>query len=287
MSFEYEALKEHIKKLGFDIDIEAYEKLKRFVEVTSKDGDINGLEHYMKQVQNCGGYALQIPICIFSGDDYTFEEKVLRITELYPFVRLLSDTELKQDEYAVVFRAGKTGHHFIQVDENGKATEKCESDLPRNFQGWRRLEDSPEAVFAVVKQEYRDKSMRDLPQCNRDMFLDEEAYYMIEDSGFKSILKKKADKPITFNEKLQDAYNNKSSTFTYQGKTFYLKINKNDPELIYICDDNEILGELCTDGKEFVIELNDTKKNKIFGYEPSKPLEIKYEDEDIDDNLQK
>lgn len=46
--------------------------------------------------------------------------------------------------------------------------------------------------------------------------------------------------------------------------------------MIYLCDDTEILGEFCTDGNEFVIELNDKKKNKIFGYEPSKPLEIKY-----------
>ena len=60
---------------------------------------------------------------------------------------------------------------------------------------------------------------------------------------------------------------------------FYLKINKNDPEIIYICDQDEILGELCTDGKEFIIDLNDKKKNKIFGYEPSKPLTIKYREE--------
>ena len=276
MSLEYESLKEHIKKLGFDIDIEIYTKLKEAVEYYTENKDINGLEHYMKQIQNCGGYALQIPICIFSGGNYTFEEQVLRITELYPFVRLLSDTELKEDEYVVIFRSGKTGHHFIRIDENGNATDKHECNLPGNFQGWGTLEHAPEAVFAVVKQEYRSEAIKDLPQCNRDMFLNEDAYYKIEEDGYKSIRKKKAAKPITFRDRLQNAYNNRTSSFPYQGKTFYLKINKDDSELIYICDDAEILGELCTDGNEFIIELNDKKKNKIFGYDPSKPLEIKY-----------
>lgn len=276
MSLEYENLKEYIKKLGFDIDIEAYRQLKEAVEYYNKNKDINGLEHYMKQIQNCGGYALQIPICIFSGSNYTFEEQVLRIIELYPFVRLLSDTELKEEEYVVIFRSGQTGHHFIRIDENGNATDKHECNLPGNFQGWGTLEHDPEAVFAVVKQEYRSEAMKNLPQCNKDMFLDEDAYYKIEENGYKDIRKREATKPITFRNALQDAYNNKTSSFTYQGKTFYLKVNKNDSEMIYLCDDTEILGEFCTDGNEFVIELNDKKKNKIFGYELSKPLEIKY-----------
>ena len=280
MSLEYEFLKEHIKKLGFDIDIDAYPELKEAVKYFAEKEDIHGLEHYMKQIQNCGGYALQIPICIFSGDNYTFEEKVLRITELYPFVRLLSDTKLKEDEYVVIFRAGKTGHHFIRIDEKGKATDKNECDLPENFQGWGNLEHTPEAVFAVVRQECRHKSIRDLPQCNRNMFLNEDAYYQTEEDGYKDIIKKKASKPVTFEDKLRDAYNNKTSSFIYQGKTFYLKINKNDSEIIYICDDEEILGEFCTDGNEFIIDLNAKKKNKIFGYEPSKPLLIKYREED-------
>lgn len=287
MSFEFEILKQHIKELGFDIDIESYPKLKDAVKYFSEKNDINGLEHYMKQLQNCGGYALQIPICIFAGDNYTFEEKVLRITELYPFVRLLLDTELKENEYMVIFRAGKTGHHFIRIDDNGKATDKHECNLPENFKGWGNLENDPEAVFAVVKQEYRSKSIKELPQCNRDMFLDEDAYYQIEEDGYIDISKKKANKPTTFKDKLQNAYSNRTSSFTYQGKIFYLKINKSDPETIYICDQDEILGKLCTDGKEFIIDLNDKKKNKIFGYESSKPLTIKYREEDnsLDENI--
>lgn len=279
MTLEYEALKDYIKKLGFDIDIEAYAQLKKAIEYYNKNKDINGLEHYMKQIQNCGGYALQIPICIFSGDNYTFEEQVLRIIELYPFVRLLSDTELKKEEYIVIFRSGKTGHHFIRIDENGNATDKHECNLPGNFQGWKTLEHDPEAVFAVVKQEYRSEAIKNLPQCNKNMFLNEDAYYKIEEDGYQDIRKKEANKPVTFRDALHDAYNNRTPSFLYQGKTFYLKTNKNDPEIIYICNDTEILGKFCTDGDECVIELND--KNKIFNYEPSKPLKIKYRKQDM------
>ena len=278
MNIDY--IKKYLKNLGFDLDMEEYEKTKRVLENCAKKDDIEGIENYMKQCQNCGGYALQIPVCIFSGCNYTFEEQVLRITELYPFVRLLSDTKLKENEYLVKFRSGKTGHHFMRIDKSGNTTDKCECNLPGKFEGWGTLEDAPEAVFAVVKQEYRNEKIKDLPQCNRDMFLDEDAYYEIEEDGYRDIRKIKASKPITFRDKLQEAYNNRNSSFLYQGKTFYLKINKNDSELINICDDSEVLGELCTDGNEFIIELNDKKRNQIFGFQPNKPLEIKHNKED-------
>lgn len=73
--------------------------------------------------------------------------------------------------------------------KNGNASDKHECNLPRNFQGWGTLEHDPEAVFAVVKQEYRSEAMKNLPQCNKDMFLDEDAYYKIEEDGYKDIRK--------------------------------------------------------------------------------------------------
>ena len=273
-------IKKYLKDLGFDLDTDGYEKTKKVVEECAKTDDINSIENYMKQCQNCAGYALQIPICIFSGCKYTFEEQVLRITELFPFVRLLSDTNLKENEYIVKFRSGKTGHHFIRIDENGKATEKNECNLPRDFQGWGTLENDPEAVFAVIKQDYRSDEIKNLPQCNRDMFLDEDAYYEIEADGYKDIRKREAKKPITFKEKLQEAYNNRNNSFSYQNKEYYLKTDKNDPEIIYICNDTEVLGELCTDGNNFILELNNEKKNQIFCFEPSKPIEIKQNKEE-------
>lgn len=275
MDLKYEEFKEFIKKLGFDVDIESYTRLKETIKYYAQNDDIHGLQHFFQQLQNCGGYALQIPICIFSGNNYTFEEQVFRIMELYPFVRLLSDTELKDNEYIVKFRSGKTGHHFIRVDEKGYVTDKHESNFPSEFQGWGTLENDPEAVFAVMKQEYRSSDVKDLPQCNRDMFLNDDAYYEIEEDGYKDIRTKQAIKPLTFSDRLQEAYNNRQSSLFYQGKTFYLKINKNDPELIYICNDREVLGELCADANEFILELNEEKKNIIFGFQPSKPIKIK------------
>ena len=53
------------------------------------------------------------------------------------------------------------------------------------------------------------------------MFLDEDAYYQIEEDGYIDISKKKANKPTTFKDKLQNAYSNRTSSFTYQGKIFY------------------------------------------------------------------
>ena len=76
--------------------------------------DLNGLIHYISQLQNCGGYALEIPTCIWPVKEYTFEEKVLRILELYPFVRLLSTGEIKDNEYVVLYRAKEGGHHFYK-----------------------------------------------------------------------------------------------------------------------------------------------------------------------------
>lgn len=105
------------------------------MEYCAEKDDISSLEHFMKQKQNCGGYALEIPICIYSDNKLTFEEKVLRILELYPFTRLLSNTELNKNEYIVIYRAGENGHHFIKIDDNGCTIDKHECNLPVEFQG--------------------------------------------------------------------------------------------------------------------------------------------------------
>lgn len=277
MSISIEEAKKHIKDLGFDVDLDYkidQDALNHFI---AKD-DLDGLVKYMSQLQNCGGYALEIPICIWPVNNYTFEEKVLRIMNLYPFVRLLSDSELKEDEYIVIYRAQGNGHHFIKLTDNGEALEKDASGLPQKFNGWGTLENSPEAVFAVIKQEYRDKKMKNLPQCNRNMFLDMDAYEYIEE-GYTDIITKEAEKPATFDKILRESYNNKNSSFLYNNKKFYLKVEKNDKDLIYICDENDILGTVCTDGETFIIELEEEKKNKIFGFEPSSPIQLESEKE--------
>ena len=186
-----EDVKKYISSFGFDIDLEIdiyKEAIKHFLEKQ----DLNGLIHYISQLQNCGGYALEIPVCIWPVQDYTFEEKVLRILELYPFVRLLSTGEIKDNEYVVLYRAAGGGHHFIKVKDNKEIVEKNGSNLPQKFDGWDNLKDSPEAVFAVVKQEDRDENVKKLPQCNRNINLDTDAYEYIEKDGYKDICLKPA-----------------------------------------------------------------------------------------------
>lgn len=275
MSISIEEAKREIKKLGFDIDLEN-KICKEAIEYFIAKEDLQGLIHYMSQIQNCGGYALEIPVCIWPVNNYTFEEKVLRIMNLYPFVRLLSDSELKEYEYMVIYRAQGNGHHFIKINDNGEAIEKDASGLPQKFNGWGTLENAPEAVFAVVKQEYRDEKMKKLPQCNRNMYLDNNAYECTED-GYTDIITSEAEKPATFDKVLKEAYNNRSSTFTYNNKKFSLKVERNDKDLIYICDENAVLGTVCTDGETFIIELDEEKKNKIFGFKPSTTILLESE----------
>lgn len=277
MSISIEEAKKHIKDLGFDVDLD-YKICQEAIEYFSAKDDLDSLVKYMSQLQNCGGYALEIPICIWPVKNYTFEEKVLRLMDLYPFVRLLSDTELKENEYVVMYRAEGSGHHFIKLNDDGEAIEKDASGLPQKFNGWGTLENAPEAVFAVVKQEHRDERIKTLPQCNRNMYLDNDAYEYTEDS-YTDIITRKAEKPATFDRILMEAYNNRNSTFTYNNKEISLKVEKDDKDLIYICYKNYVLGTVCTDGETFIIELDEKKKNIIFGFKPISPIQIGNEKE--------
>ena len=272
MSISIQDAKKYIRSLGFDIDL-SYERYQEALKYYTDKEDLEGLVHFMSQLQNCGGFALEIPICIWAEDICNFEEKVLRIMKLYPFVRLLSDTELEEDEYIVVYRAGELGHHFIKYTDDGEAVEKQSTELPKKFEKWYGLEDAPEAVFAVVKQEYRNKRTKKLPQCHRDMYLFNDAYKDTED-GY--IITRKAKKVETFDRTLKEAYKDRNSTFIYNNKEFSLKVAKDDKELIYICLKNDILGTVCTDGETFVIELDEEKKNTIFGFEPAQPIDLYY-----------
>jgi len=56
MDNKYNSLKQHIQKLGFDIDIEFYKELKDMVNNCTKNNDVEGLIEYFKNLQNCGGY---------------------------------------------------------------------------------------------------------------------------------------------------------------------------------------------------------------------------------------
>ncbi len=82
----------------------------------------------------------------------------------------------------------------------------------------------------------------------------------------KIYVKKMHGAPSTFEIKLKESYNNRKSSFTYNNKTFYLKHKKGE-ELIYICDENKVLGMTYTDGETFIIEIEEENKNEIYGFE--------------------
>ena len=113
---------------------------------------------------NCGGFALCINTCFFPGgskdcknDQEMVDRGVSFLLENIPFIRLLGDTELMEDEYIVEYRASKTaGHHFIRIDPQGKVEDKNESDRPRVIEDitdeeevWDTLANCPHAIFAV------------------------------------------------------------------------------------------------------------------------------------------
>ena len=273
--------------MGFDIDIESYDRLKELVKTFAENNNKQGLISFISSYQNCGGFALQIPTCIFSNTKLTFEEDVIRILELFPFVRLLGDSQLQDDEYIVEYRAGKRGHHFIRVDENGIATEKHESGLPQLFSGWGNLKNDEEAVFAVKKQEARTEEMKQLPQCNVDMFLNDNIYYVNLDEGTRQLVKRKADKPVTFEDALKAAYKDNSKSFSYLDKMFKLIKNEIDSEVLNISFKNEIFGKAFFDNDDLIIELDDQKKKFIFGYQPTKPILIKNIIKDQNNDLEK
>ena len=134
----------------------------------------------------------------------------------------------------------------------------------------------------MVGEHYKTRQkqfLQNLPQCNRDMFLNRDAYEYAE-NGYIDIITKEAKNPNTFDRMLKKAYNSKKSSFIYNNNNkFYLKVGKDDKDLIYICGENEILGTVCTDGETFIIELLEKKKNKIFGFQPSSQIQLESERE--------
>ncbi len=94
------------------------------------------VEYWFNQSINCGGCALKIDTCIFPGKG-DFERRVSGILESFPFVRLLGDTSLEEDEYLVLYRSlEEGGHHFVRIEDDGTVMEKEGCQPPQKFQGW-------------------------------------------------------------------------------------------------------------------------------------------------------
>ncbi len=220
---------------------EVHELLKRRIE---EDSQIR-----FNQSINCGGYALKIDTGVFpsKGD---FEAKVSSILESFPFVRLLGDTKLQEDEYLVLYRAKEDGgHHFIRIEDDGTVMEKDGADPIQQFKDWKTLKDAPEAVFAVKKEH-------------------EMNYFKLRGS---IIIPTKDAK--NFEKTVWSAMQNRQNTFEYHNHTYSLK--KAGEETVYICSGDEIVAEMMTDGEEYDIEIRKGKRAFISNTQPKNPIVIK------------
>ena len=200
---------------------------------------------------NCGGYALEVDTCIFpaENDGNNFERSVSSILELFPFVRLLGDTKLQEDEYLVLFRASKNGHHFIKQVDDGTFVEKEGGHAPKKFVKWSEsFENSQEAEFAVKKDhdiEYFDK--------------------------YGSIIIP-IETAKNFEETVIHTIQNMQNTFEYHNHTFQLK--KSDEGIIYVCSMGKIVAQVLIDDKDYDIEIKKEYKEYISN---AKPTEIMIE----------
>ena len=201
---------------------------------------------------------MEIDTCLFPGKN-DFERSVSSILDLFPFVRLVGDTEIKEDEYLVLFRTSKNGHHFVKIESDGTISEKNASEAPRKFQGWdKEFENSPEAAFAVKKK--------------HDMeYFDNYGSIMIPIEGAKN-----------FEESVVQAIKNKQNTFEYHNHNYVLK--KSGEGIIYVCSNDKIVAQVLMDEKDCDIEIDEQSKKYISNTEPSAMVIIDSEKQGEENN---
>ena len=102
---------------------------------------------------NCGGYALKVDTWINPPYCDGFDGKLAGLLSKFPFVRLLQDGKVAEDEYLVLYRTkGEMAHHFARVENDGVVREKDGEAPPQVFNGWNEYVDGAcEAEFAVKK----------------------------------------------------------------------------------------------------------------------------------------
>lgn len=197
---------------------------------------------------NCGGYSLKIDTTVYPYYYKDFSKCVSAILYKFPFVKLLGEEKLKDDEYLVLYRSNKenTGHHFVRVDDDGRVTEKEGKEEPQIFAGWRNLESCQEAIFAVKKE--------------HTMF-----GYDNFDVNDKNI------NAFNFEESIINAINNKNNSFEYHGHEYVLK-KYSDIEILVVSN-KMIVANVITDGEEYLIETVEEKNDYIENFSGSiKPI---------------
>lgn len=196
--------------------------------------------HWANEKINCGGYALKIDVWLNATNQENFSQSISSILNRFPFVRLLGDKPLKDDEYLVIYRApeGKnTGHHFIRVDSDSTIREKDGNNEPRIFESWGNLEECPEAIFAVKKE--------------HEMF----GYDFLK-------VNHNYEKGLDFEETINKSIRERHNSFSYHNHNFSLKKSKED-EIFAIDENGQIVADIIVDESECLVEAREEKRDYI------------------------
>lgn len=224
-------LKEHLRN-EYQKSYENYcEMMKGFK--LNPDSYEEYIEKVFRKRINCGGYAFEIDSCIFL-QGLSFEQAVSSLLEQIPFIRLLGNTELLEDEYIVKYRTAKNGigHHFVKL-KDGKITEKDTDSEIRNFEEWVDvLKNRPEAIFAVKK--------------NHDRKLDGNFIYLKDGKDF--------------DETVLTAYQEKQNHFEYHCHSYSFK---KDSSGFYIYSNSLKIADLLIEDNECIAIINDGMEDYI------------------------
>ncbi len=199
---------------------------------------------------NCGGYALKIDQCVFPSNNQNFSQMVSSFLEKFPFIRLLGDKLLEDDEYLVIYRALKgkeVGHHFIRVDSDATVREKEGSSEPKIFEKWEFPDnDIEEALFAVKKE--------------HEMF------------GYTTRYVNRDCNGLDFEEEVAKAIREKQNSFSYHNHSFCMKKSKED-EVFVTTTDGKVVADVVVDGSDCLVEVLESKKSYVENTSgPTKPI---------------
>lgn len=209
-------------------------------------------ERWFDERINCGGYALELDTCVFNHSK-DFECAVSELLNKVSFVRLLGDTQLKDDEYLVIWKVHEGGgHHFIKVQEDGTIIEKDGAGPIRKFSGWSKsLNGCSEAVFAVKKE--------------HDIHVSgEDRYYLITIYGTGG---------LNFEQTAQSAIQAKENSFEYHNHSYYFK--KGDDGSVYICSEGRIVADAFIEDEQCLVDILESEKRYVSNTQSSQPLIIK------------
>jgi hypothetical protein len=198
---------------------------------------------------NCGSYALEIDQPIYPFGYTDVNKNVSCILNNFPFVRLLGDSQLKDDEYMVLYKANSAGygHHFVKVDETGKLTEKDGSKPVGDFTDWSKNLDSDVAVFAVKKKH--------------------------NNFGYhQNDIRQYSTKDVCFSDSLSRAIAARQNFFSYRGTKYSLK--KDEHGAIIVVANGQLVATSLKDKDHLSLTFAEGQEARINKLSPKNPLQI-------------